>query len=64
MKNLRELFHSNLSYLDNVAPVCIISSKLRVGINTPFFSCRQENLDLPVGVRILTPTLWARMKNT
>ena len=31
--------HSNLSYLNTVAPVCIISSKLRVGINTPFISC-------------------------
>ena len=40
--------HSNLSYLNTVAPVCIISSKLRVGINTPFFSCGQEYLHLPV----------------
>ena len=28
---------SYLSYLDNIAPLCIISSKLRVGINTPTF---------------------------
>ena len=31
--------HSDLSYLDNVAPLCVISSKLRVGIDTPIFSC-------------------------
>jgi len=40
--------HSNLSYLDNVTLVCIISNKLRAGINTPFFSCGQEYLHLPV----------------
>ena len=28
--------HSIESYLDNVAPLCIFSSKLRVVINTPF----------------------------
>ena len=40
--------HSNLSYLNNIAPLCIISSKLRVGINTPIFSCGQEYLHHPV----------------
>ena len=35
---LHRLIHSNLSYLNTVALVCIISSKLRVGINTPFIS--------------------------
>ena len=40
--------HSNLSYLDNVAPVCIISSKVRVRINTPIFSCEQEYIHHPV----------------
>ena len=33
------MIHSNLSYLDNIAPLCIIFSKIRVGINTPLCSC-------------------------
>ena len=34
--------------LDNVTLVCIFSSKLRVAINKPCFSCGQEYLHLPV----------------
>ena len=62
--------HSNLSYLDNIAPVCLISSKLRVGIKTSIFSCGQEYLrpapsrSLLDGVHILSCRLGDGVKST
>ena len=45
--------NSNYSYLNTVAPVCIFSSKLRVGVNSPFFSCGQDYLHLPIAYRVV-----------
>ena len=62
------IYHSNLSDLDNIAPLCIIFSKLRVGINTPIFSfwarIPTPSRSLRDGVGILARRLRDGVKNT